>query len=140
MATREELQARITAAAKAKADLEAGYDVEDLERKVVLDELEVKLAKEIGRRGEAFELVDGGPEGPIALKLGEAVLYKKYKAAVAREKDTDEDLMAFVAPCVVVPEAARFHEIVFARKHLLTKCGDALLKLYGAWEDKSRGK
>lgn len=141
MATKEELQARITAAATARSKIDAADELVDLERQAVLAELEVKLTATLGRRGEAFEIVDGGPEGPIAMKLGESVLYKTYRTKVRADSLTEDDVLAFVTPSVIVPEqAAQFHEIVGRRRHLLAKCQAAMLVLYGGWEDKSRGK
>lgn len=135
-----DLDARLAAANELlDADDEKRVAVQQL-RELAIKELDVKLRAELGVRGEDFEIVDGGPEGPLAVKLGPTVLYKRWKDLVKREKDTDADLFSFVAPCVAFPDRETFAAIVGKRIHLLTKCGDALLRLYGGWEEKRQGK
>lgn len=140
MADQEDPKARLARLRDARAKREAQYDEEQEKRQLAILELEDKLSTELGVRGEAFEIVDGGPDGPIALKLGEPVLYKKYRAKVRLDKDTQEDLIAFVRPCVCFPTIDLFDQITGRRPLLLDKLGGVLSKLFGGWEDQAQGK
>ena len=136
----DDVKSRLAAARDRRAAREKLFD-EALElRQLAILELEDKLSTDLGKRGEDFEIVDGGPDGPIAVRLGESVLYKKWRAKVKTDKDTQEDFIAFVRPCVVYPSADKFDEIIGRRGLLLDKCAGVLAKLYGGWEDKSEGK
>jgi hypothetical protein len=105
-------------------------------------ELEGRLAEQYGVRGEEFDIVDGGKDGPIGLALieGIGVLYKGYRAKVRKDADKQEDLVAFVRPCIVHPSKERFDEIVRKRGFILDRCGSTLLALCGGWEDRTKGK
>ncbi len=112
------------------------------ERRAEVLELESRLAAAHGVRGEDFDMVDGGKDGPIGLALidGVGVLYKSYRAKVRKDADKQEDLIAFVRPCVVHPSKERFDEIVRQRGFILDRCGAVLLELCGGWEDRTKGK
>lgn len=100
--------------------------------------LEEQLEPVHGKLGEGFAIVDGGAEGPIAVKLGEAVLYKAFHASIDKAKAkgqgdgiTPEVCHVFVAPCVVHPTREEFNAIVLRRQGLVFACANALEGLYG---------
>lgn len=134
------LEERLLAARKRKSERDTKEDDENKARSLAILELEEELAAKFGRRGEDFEIIDGGPDGPLAVKLGEGAGYKRYRAKIMASKETQEDLIAFVNPCVVFPEAKKFSEIVGRRSALYDKLGAALLRLFGLWEGREEGK
>lgn len=108
--------------AKREAERVALADARELE----ILELEAKLEGELGPRGEAFEIVET-VEGPIAIKLGEAVLYQRFQASKFTEADTND----FVFSCVVHPSQAKYQEIVGKRPGIAGRCALALGSLFG---------
>jgi hypothetical protein len=108
-------------------------------RELLLFELEQKFNAELaGPIGSAFAIVSDLREQPIVIKLGPAVLLKKFRATPTPTPPEDEH--AFVLPCVVHPSQDAFAEIVERRAHLLTRCVAALSTLYGVEEGENRGK
>jgi hypothetical protein len=137
-------KARLAAAREALAGLAEKREEENAEHELAGAELEVKCEKEIGKRGDAYELVDCGPaEGWIVVRRveGAGVLYKRFSAAMAGGKDpTQEDLDLYVAPCIAHPEKETVRGIFERRPHLKLRCANALTTLFGAKEDATRSK
>lgn len=132
MSVKERLAAaRAAKEAKTKADSEAA-DVRELE---MLD-LEAKLEKEHGPRGKFFEILDT-VEGPIAVKLGEAVLHTRFQGA----KDLNENAIHdYVFPCVVHPAKEKYLEIIGRRPGIALRCASALATLFGVKANDDAGK
>lgn len=105
-------------------------------------ELENRLEDEgKGPKGTNFEIVDGGAEGPIAVRLGELVLYRRFTATMKGDKEpTHEDLFAYVAPCVLFPDKEAFKGIAERKPVLVMRCANALTTLFGAKDEDARGK
>jgi hypothetical protein len=136
----EEVEARLAELRKA-SDLREAAEIEQRKRReLAILELEDRLTRELGRRGEDFEIIDGGPVGPLAVRLGEGVTWKRYRAKVRADEDTQEDMIAFVSACMAYPDAATFREACNSRPFLWDRCADQLIKLFGAWEGKKKGK
>ncbi len=113
---------------KSKAEAAQARELESLE-------LEEKYDKELGPRGAFFEIVDT-IEGPIVLKLGEAVLHTRF----SESKVTAADIHEYVYPCVVHPTKEKYLEIVGRRPALALRCANALATLYGAKANADAGK
>lgn len=104
-------------------------------------ELEDQFEEELGPRGEAFEIVNTPHDGPIAIRRGEPVLFKRFQASMPGDKDpTPEALHAFVSPCLIYPEKAVFNDIVGKRPQITMRMANALCTLMGAKESSDRGK
>lgn len=104
-------------------------------------ELEDKFEEELGPRGQEFEIVNVVGYGPIVIRRGEMVLYKRFQATMAGGKDpSPEDIHAFVWPCIAYPEKSDFNAIVDKRPHIGMRMANALLALMGAKESSDRGK
>jgi len=114
--------ARAAKEAKEKAALEAA-NIRELE---TLD-LEEKLEATHGPRGVSFELVET-VEGPIAVRLGEAILHTRFQAS----KMTDADIHEYVYPCIVHPSKEKYAEYVSRRPAIGLRCASALATLFGA--------
>lgn len=104
-------------------------------------ELADQYEDELGPRGQEFEIVNTTSDGPIVIRRGEMVLYKRFQAAMAGGKDpSPEDVHSFVWPCVAYPEKSAFNAIVDKRPHIGMRLANALLTLMGAKEVSDRGK
>lgn len=104
-------------------------------------ELEDKYEDELGPRGQEFEIVNLAGHGPIVIRRGEMVLYKRFQAAMSNGKDpSPEDVYGFVWPCIAYPEKSAFDAIVDKRPHIAMRLANALLTLMGAKEVSDRGK
>ena len=123
-------KAREAKAAKEKAAAEAA---EMLELETL--ELETSLEKEHGPRGFGFEIVET-PEGPIAVKLGDSVLHKRF----SESKIDEASMHDYVYPCVVHPAKDKYLEIVGRRPGIVLRCANALASLFGAKANADAGK
>lgn len=101
-------------------------------------ELECRFEKELGPKGQSFAIVDASElgEGFIVVKLGEEVLWKKYKSSKMEPGDTHD----FVYPCVAHPSRERYVEIVARRPFLAERSASALATLYGVKLRTEEGK
>jgi hypothetical protein len=134
------VQERLDAAIAVRNERKQKEDEENKLRRAVILELEAQLSAQLGRRGEDFQIVDGGPFGPIGVKPPSAIAYKQYRAKLMKDKETQEDLIALVNPCVIHPETKKFGEIVAAKPALYDVLGARVLELGGLWEEKEAGK
>jgi hypothetical protein len=125
---------------EARAKLEEALLEKAKAREVEALELELSLSTKLGPRGEAWDML-ATSEGPIAVKLGEAVLYKKLRACYkGTNEPTLEDLESFVLPSLVSPSRDRFLEIVDKRPAVYLALSSLLADLYVAKERDTRGK
>jgi hypothetical protein len=123
-----------------KADREAKLDEEAEARQLLELELEEQYSASLGPRGQAFEIVTS-VEGPVVVKIGDDLGFKKMRTAYDNGKSPNvEQLFAYVAPCVVYPERAKFAEIIARRPGLLVACSDAEAILHRGVEREVRGK
>jgi hypothetical protein len=124
------------AAARASKDAREKMKAEETaSRELEVLELEERFEKELGPRGSFFEVVET-VDGPIVLKLGEAVLHTRF----AESKVTPNDIHDYVFPCVAYPTKEKFLEIVGRRPGLALRCANALATLYGAKANAEAGK
>ncbi len=132
MSVKERLDAARAAKEKKEAAAREASDARELE---VL-ELEAKLEADLGPRGAYFEIVET-LEGPVAVKLGEAVLHTRFQGA----KDiTDTVLHDYVFPNVVHPAKEKYLEIVGRRPAIALRCASALATLFGLKANADAGK
>lgn len=119
---------------KARDQQAAAFKLKELE-------LEDQYEGELGPRGEAFEIINLAHDGPVVVRRGEAVLFKRFQASMPGDKDpTPEAIYAFVKPCLVYPEVSVFNEIISKRPQYATRVCNALCVLMGAKEGADRGK
>jgi len=92
-------------------------------------ELEERLEKTIGKRGQSYEIVDASEygDGFIAVKLGEDVSFNTFKASKMDVADTD----VFVVPNLVHPSVDVYRRIVARRPYLADMAATKLAGLYG---------
>lgn len=110
-------------------------------RKLETLELEERFESELGGPIKKYFDILETSEGPVVLKLGEAVLFKTFKGKLASKSDASlEDMHAFVFPCVVHPSKDRFLEITGRFPGFLVLCMSALLALYQGGELSTQGK
>lgn len=135
MSEATDVKTRLAAAraAKEKRDAEAKAAADARELEVL--ELEEKLESMYGPRGQAFEIVET-IDGPIAVKLGEAVLHTRFQAS----KVSDTDINDYVFPCVVHPPRETYLALVAKRPGLGLRCASALATLFGAKDARDAGK
>ncbi len=132
----ETVKERLDAARAAKEKKEAAAREAADARELEVLELEAKLEGELGPRGAFFEIVET-LEGPVAVKLGEAVLHTRFQGA----KDiTDTVLHDYVFPNVVAPAKEKYLEIVGRRPAIALRCASALATLYGLKANDTAGK
>lgn len=118
----------------AKAALDAKREAAAAARADALVALELEWEDKLGPRGSAFEIVEdtGHGEGHIVLKLGDAVLQKRFEAEQSKGLiRTSEDAETYVLPCVVHPDQEAARAIFARRPFLITRCAGALLELFG---------
>lgn len=130
-------EARLLAARKAKEDREAARARKAEEEELLEADLEERFERELnGERGRAFFIL-ATTEGPVVVKRGESVIYKRFEAA----KDPNEKaLLDLVTPCVVYPDKERFTEILGILKGLPLRLANPLLDLYRGKEVDEAGK
>ncbi|MBX3218919.1 MAG: hypothetical protein KF795_00285 [Labilithrix sp.] len=126
---------RLAAARAAKEAKEIAAREAAAARELEVLELDGRLEQELGPRGAYFEIVET-LEGPIAVKLGEAVLHTRFQAS----KIQDADVHEYVFPNVVHPSKEKYLEIVGRRPGVALRCANALATLYGAKANGEAGK
>lgn len=101
-------------------------------------ELEDRLETELGPIGQAYQLVDVTAlgEGLIAVRLGEEVLWVRFKGS----KMTDSDAFQFVEPCLMHPTKEVFRAIAARRPEVVGRVSNALASLYGLKVAHDEGK
>jgi hypothetical protein len=134
------MQERLDAALAARTERKTAEHEADTARRVAILELEAQLSTQLGRRGEDFQIVDAGPFGPIGVKPPSAIAYKTYRNKLMKDKETQEDLIALVNPCILYPEPKKAAEILAAKPALYDVLGARVLELGGLWEEKEAGK
>ncbi len=139
--TTTDLDERLKAAEDRKATRQAKADQEEKRRRIAVLELEELLEEKLGgAAGEAFTIVEAWPEGLLAFRVGEAVLYKQFNAEIEKNKEkrggdgiTPEACQRFVAPLLVYPEdKGEFLGICERRHGVLFRAAGAVSTLYSA--------
>jgi hypothetical protein len=128
-------QEKLAAARAAKETRQNAAKEAAAAKELALLELEERLEKEHGARGAFFEMFDT-VEGPVAVKLGEAVLHTRFQAS----KMEPSDLHDYVHPCVVHPSKEKYVEIVDRRPAIAQRAALALATLYGVKANEDAGK
>ncbi len=126
----DDIKTKLKAAREAKAArLEAKAEADDALELQFL-ELEEKFEKDLsGPRGSKFEILDLRDlcEGFVVVRLGESVLYKRFK----NSKMTDDDARELVLPCVVYPTVDEFKALLLRRDAVLGRVANAAGTLHG---------
>jgi hypothetical protein len=103
-------------------------------------ELEERFESELGQIKKFFDIVPT-IEGPVVLKLGEAVLFKTWKSKFKDNVEPSlEEMHNFVYPCVVHPSKDEFLVRTGRFPALLVACAGALTALYTGGELDTKGK
>lgn len=120
------------AAAEARAKLSAKSaervaKVEELSN--LGDVLEAQCLEEFGALGVSCAVVrlEDLLEEPVAIKLGETVVHKRFAAS----KMTDVDVFDYVSPSIVYPSKEAFSELCHRRGAVAGRVGTALAALHG---------
>jgi len=123
---------------KEKREEQRRAEAKERRRQALL--LEERYEAELGARGQDFEIVET-IAGPIVIRRGESVLFKKFMAAYNGGKDPSiEDLHAYVTPCVEHPEREEFLKIVAKHPGIYRACANALADLHVGKERDTKGK
>ena len=98
--------------------------------------LRSQYRKELGKEGQAFELVNEankGGVGPIVLKKGTAVASKVWEQKCAKTEGLPDeaDQFQFIKDMVVFPERSVFGPIAVEYPQLRLACVAAAQRLYG---------
>ena len=134
-----DLEARLDAAEKRKAARRAAEELDAKAQRLALLELEEKLEEKLGgRAGEVFTVLDLGPDGPLAFRLGEAVLFKSFNAEIDKNKEkrggdgiTPEACQRFLTPLLVYPEDKLSFFAICERRHgVLLRAAGQVMSLY----------
>lgn len=105
------------------------------EELILEEELEKKLA---GPRGIAFDIINT-EVGLFAVRKPEFVVAKRFNSIPA-EKRHDEEVIQFVTPCVVFPDAAAFRMVIQEHGGIAWRCALSLLSMYEAKVTERLGK
>jgi len=131
----EDIKAKLAEALARREQREATAALDIQARQLNALEVEERYSETLGPRGRDWDLVST-IEGVVVLKVGPAVLFKRLRDG----KASLDDLQAFVAGCLISPDAATFASWVERRAGILVRCSDALVQLYLGAEDAERGK
>jgi hypothetical protein len=101
-------------------------------------ELESKFERELGPMGEKFEIIDltNLGKGLVVIKQGSSVIHKRFE----NSKKEDEDIEAYVMPCLAYPSADDFRAILNDLPEVLGRCAFACHRLFGAKTREDEGK
>ncbi len=130
-----DVRTRLAELRAAKEQREAMRAESAITREAEVLELESRFEGDLGERGAAFEIVTSA-DGPIVLKLPEAVLTTRF----LESKVTAADVHDFVMPCVVHPSKDDYRAIIAKRPLVANRCATALLSLAGAKKESDAGK
>jgi hypothetical protein len=123
---------------------EEAHDRKRKEHEVEEMRLESRFTSETaGDRGSTFEIVnDVGREGPIVVKLTEAVTHKRFMTSMPKgdELPTPEAQTHYVASALLYPDKDVALAIFRRRPQLLTRCVSAVISLHGAKDRDTKGK
>lgn len=141
MEKEKDVSERLIEARKAKEERAATRAKADELLELHVLELEERFERELnGVRGKAFYILVT-TEGPIVVKRGESVIYKRFEQSQKGDAQTTEkQLLDLVTPCVVFPDKDRFIEIVTHLKGLPLRLANPLLDLYRGKEVDEAGK
>jgi len=125
----EELRARKVARDEARAKAAEALEVEALT-------LEEKYESELGPRGVVFDVLTTDV-GNFVIKRPEFIVAKRFMAA---DKRGDEEVAAFVGPCIVFPAPEVFRATVLLHGGIAWRLANVALELYEARRAKDAGK
>ena len=134
-ATEGTVEERLAAARKAKADRDTKAEATRQLHELKELELEEQYTLAGGGRGVDFEIV-ATPGGPIVLKLGKSVLFKRLQAS----KINFPDVFQFAIDQVDYPEREEATAIFDKYRGAVTRCSDALVALHRGEAQSAQGK
>lgn len=112
-------------------------------RQRLIMELELRFEDELGGGlGVAFAMVQT-PESPIVVKLGQAILFKRFVSSKKDKQTGDlpmETIEQFVQPCIVFPDLPTYEAIVDKHKGVPYLLANKLAALYQGDEEGAGGK
>lgn len=132
----DDLKERL-AAARAKQELrEAAQERHREKLELEALDLEERLETELeGPRGVAFA-IHSTVEGTFAVKLGPAILHKRFRESKMKESDVHD----FVTPCIAHPAREQWLEIAARRPGIVVDIANKLADLYAAKTEDHAGK
>jgi hypothetical protein len=136
----ETIEQKIARLTKAREERDEAARLAALAHQALCLELDDRFSRELGPRGQAWELVNEdntNGEGPIVVKLGDPVAHKLWQS---KPGAAPEDAFRYVEPSVVYPAKDVFTAIVNRRPQLLLRATAAVTALFGFSEGVLRGK
>jgi len=144
MALNEEQKARLAALRNdreqwktADAERAEAQELDELEHEAKLRAVIADCEQKYGKRGVAFEVVDT-LSGPVAVKLGEAVVYAKFVDATSDHGLHLADLQEFILPNLAYPSREEFVKLPHAG--IPYAVWPVLAALYRGERDRAAGK
>lgn len=131
---------RLRAAREAKEAREKTREKAAEALELQLLELEAKYEPELGPMGKAFFILTT-TMGPVVIKRGDSVVYKRFEALQKADKATTEkSLLDLIVPCLVYPDKDTFIGMVDELKGLPVRLATRLVDLYQGKEVEDAGK
>ncbi len=138
------IEEKLALAREKKAKREAAVEVASQARELEILELEEEYETKFGPRGNSWELIDT-VEGPVVIRLGESVLFKKFNAEVDAASTNKKPVEIahqhnFVLPNVLHPDPDKFKAMVAKRPGMLGVLSTRLWALYNGRANENAGK
>jgi hypothetical protein len=109
-------------------------------RELEVKRLRVQYAKEIGREGRDFAVIDT-LEGAVVVRRVQAIVLKRWHEAISGDKEvTAQKAFELVAPGIVVPDKETFKAWFIETPSVALKVGNALLEIHGEVDKDKRSK
>jgi hypothetical protein len=130
------LNERLADARKAKEAIQAAAAERAKELELEALELEERLTRELGGPMGVQFAIEIVPEGCIAVKLGASGLYKRFQSGSL----SFEEQYEFIVDQLVYPTRERADQIMGARRGVVTRLSDALIRLHRGDIEALQGK
>jgi hypothetical protein len=124
---------------EARALRETAAIAKQQEHELVCLELEAKFCEELGPRGQAWDMCNEDNtcgEGPICIRLADAVAHKAWQASGSAPEDKER----YVTPWIIFPDRFTATAILGRRPELLSRAVMTLNRLFGYSQGVLQGK
>jgi hypothetical protein len=122
------------------ATLEEQREAEAKAHALEIAKLRLKYAKELGKEGYAFAIVETG-EGVVVVERVSAIVSKRFRDSISGDKEnTPQKSLEYTAPGVLVPDAATYKAWCARNDFVAITVANALTGLYLAEGEMRRGK
>lgn len=115
-------------------------ELEQLEQEKRVRDLVAELEPKLGKRSVHFEVIDT-LAGPVAVKLGEGIVYMKFLDALNSDGGLHlADMQDFILPNLAAPSRDEYVKMCTTHAGLPLQVWPELSKLYRAQKDRQAGK